>query len=397
MPSKNRTWAEQSRYPFGEDELPELMRKAAKKIPPEKRAKLKEMGLNILANFAPLTPGLSDRYFEQRGMSPESRKEFQEEHPGMVNPRMYQGAVEGAMDLVAPGAFGMTRALKGKKVYHGYRKQKKWTSESSPSGGVVREAPETFPHFEQNLESSGAGGDLYGKGIYLTEEPRIAKGYAGVGTESTYFDPVVRTQNIPPQAKILDGDNIGVEEFDELVDAMINKSGTAASFKDDLAEIERIERDVRGIYQQQMKLAQEGTLTAQQQSNMHFARESLGNQRLKLREKIKQSKAKPWHGITDDPRIVEKIAKVRQRFTSPGSTDRYPVRAVLAKLGSIVQSAGREVRPQEMFDLIKHAGYDGLSYKAGQVTGLPRGVSKDTKNYVIYNYDIINKPRKLME
>ena len=40
-------------------------------------------------------------------------------------------------------------------------------------------------------------------------------------------------------------------------------------------------------------------------------------------------------------------------------------------------------------------GYDGIEYKAGQVMGLPKGVPEGTKNWAIYNYDIINNPRKI--
>jgi len=170
------------------------------------------------------------------------------------------------MDVMTdlPGVGGVTRALKGTKVFHGIAGEliDLDASKTPPVRAL-------FKKFDPATVGSGAGGDLYGKGIYLTTHRKIAESYANLKHPIERFRGMVRTHNIPPQAKIL---HVGEEE----------------------------------------------------------------------------------------QRVLNTIPR--------------------ADIPSTVRAMG----------------YDGISYEAGKVVGLPPGVPKGTKNYVIYNYDIINNPRSLM-
>ena len=231
------------------------------------------------------------------------------------------------MDVVpdiGPAA-GMTRALKGKRVFHGTMKEQVYarhpTRTTQPLTTVENS---TFKHFTPESAGAGAGGDLYGKGIYLTEHPKIAAGYAeGAVNHAGAFrtQELVRTQNLPPQAKILD------------IHAPMDEA-TAKKFLDTYGKNRIPQRSP--------------------------------NSPTTMREAVMEYKNKPSNKRGD-----------------------YP------PLGALIDYAQLS-KKTALPEMVRIMGYDGIAYKAGQITGLPPGVSPGTKNYVIYNYDIINNPKSLL-
>jgi len=188
----------------------------------------------------------------------------------------------GVVPDIGPAA-GMTKALKGKKLFHG-----------TTSGSFKQYKPKV---------NFGAGGDMYGEGLYFSEHPTISRGYAGggPGKHGRLNTPgTVRTQNLPPQAKILD------------VDAPLSST--------------------------------------------------LKNQILEQNPRLAQI-------IGKDTTFGELISVA------------FPVR-------------------ENIPAFVRNLGYDGISYKAGRIgptkVDLPKGAPEGTKNYVIYNYDIINNPKSLL-
>lgn len=229
---------------------------------------------------------------------------------------------------------GMTRALKGTKGYHGFRTPnpsstrnlwreagyeaelilksrygERWPLDAPKDAYVdlaehlVKEKEKNFrksymfDKFEPAKAGSGAGGNLYGEGIYIAGHQKISKGYGNT----------IRKQNIPPQARILDTETILThKEMDRMIEA------------------------------------KESTFLNSNPSDVKY-----------FQEKAKKE-------FPNGARIV----------------DIEPLTLTYHKW-------------------IKKAGYDGISYPAGKVMGLPEGVPEGTRNYVIYNYDIINNPRKI--
>lgn len=219
------------------------------------------------------------------------------------------------------GPLGMTRAIKGTRVFHGGRKtHPRWVPQGL-TPAQVREA-KGFKYFNPEFAGTGAGGNLYGEGIYLTEHPTIASGYAS----SKSFGGHVRTHNIPPQAKIIDTSApLTAKELNEV----LNRVGHLDSVWD--------------------KKSAYGKKTLAEAVQMRINRKKV---------------FKEPRGIT--------VVDIENLLSS--------------KYGS---------RSELLPFLVKNMGYDGISYKAGEVMGLPPGVPEGTKNYVIYNYDIINKPREV--
>ena len=211
------------------------------------------------------------------------------------------------LDFMMPMA-GMTRALKGKRVFHG-------TPEKA------------FSKFAEQKAGGGAGGDLYGKGIYLTEHPKVAEGYThqpGFFNKAGWTPEgkgIVRTHNLPPQAKILD------------IHAPMDEA-TATKFLDTYGK---------------NRIPQRSPTSP-----------------TTMREAVMEYKNKPSNKRGDYPPLGALLdyAKLSKKTALP--------------------------------EMVRIMGYDGIAYKAGQITGLPPGVSPGTKNYVIYNYDIMNKPRSLL-
>jgi hypothetical protein len=223
---------------------------------------------------------------------------------------------------IDPFMTGMTKALKGTRVFHGAleplfdplleKEAEKLVLQRSggvkPSQEVFEEAvgkeysrlERPFKHFDPMKTGSGAGGNLYGEGIYLTEHPKIGLAYADAGG-------VVRTHNIPPQAKILD---IEVKEGGKFAEAVVR------------ADVE------------------------------------------------------------ESPRYAQYLEQFRTFINKKNPTIRDVLDAMVYD------------RPDTIGPTIRKLGYDGISFEAGRVGGLPPGVPKGTRNYVIYNYDVINNPRK---
>lgn len=227
---------------------------------------------------------------------------------------------------------GMVKALKGKTVYHGFRPPyyqemrfsdamniaraqlvqkfgEDWVLKS-PAGTLLRQTElvkkqarkaatrrHMFKKFDENLAGSGAGGNLYGEGIYISEHPKISSGYG----------PAVRKHNLLPQAKILDID-------------------------------------------QKLSPAQ--------------------------LDKVQEIKASRYVNIYQPD--VERWKKAFRKKFPDG-----------ASLNELYLNRG------EYKQVVTGLGYDGLQYDAGRVMGLPEGVPEGTKNWVIFNYDVINNPRKV--
>lgn len=245
--------------------------------------------------------------------------------------RMLRSMASDPTALEVTPLVGLARGMKGIKVHHGFR-QSHWKSDvdtymsalnkaekelieeygkgwyvDAPEGELQRRADiyekaaekeaqrlDMFDYFEESKAGTGAGGNLYGEGIYFSEHPRISRGYGSR----------VRRHNIPPQAKILDvAEEIKPNDLVAFKEFIANKYGMS---------LERFEEIYGG----------------------------------------------------------KEIATVED-IINKGWIPRRSLR-----------------------DLLTSMGYDGLSYKAGQMSGLPPGVPEGTKNYVIYNYDVINNPRK---
>jgi hypothetical protein len=193
---------------------------------------------------------------------------------------------------------GMVKALRGSRVFRG--------------GGVketltpFRKVERPYKHFDPTFAGKGAGGDIYGKGVYLTDSTDVAENYAKM-----YERPYIRKHNIPPQAKILDV-----------------HAGVSA---DDL-------------------------------------------------------KALIEHRISSDPYadfnlVQEKIARVKHLNKSNRPLTFEEAADVLG------------LRRQEFHKVAPALGYDGITYNAGQF-GRSKKAGSGAKNFVLYNYDVINKPRR---
>lgn len=182
------------------------------------------------------------------------------------------------------GPLGMTRALKGTKLFHG-----------TPEKG--------FTYFAPKKAGSGAGA-VYGKGINLSEHPAVAKFWGALAGDPLLGAPVVRTQNLPPQAKILD-----------------------------------IHAPLTGPLMQSLK-----------------------------------------------ERGSESVRKVLSAYER-GSAESLTLEHLLDNI---------QVSHNEVKKLVQDLGYDGISLLASRMSALPPGVPKNTRNLLIYNYDIINKPRSLV-
>ena len=254
------------------------------------------------------------------------------------------------------GPLGMTRALKGVKIFHGYKLPYTARQEVIPLREAFTKAEELllqkygkgweskvfygpsatageneftslarsiqaqslkdarrkaiFTKFEKTKAGKGAGGNLWDEGIYFAGHPKISHVYAGYDAELG----VVRSHNLPPQAKILDVDK--VLSHDELDKLAIAKRGRAPA---------------------------------------------------EASEKYKAS--------------IEEYTKRELR-------ESYPNGASLRDLRYDISLSGPK-------SIATDLGYDGVAFPAGELGGLPPGVPEGTKNYVVYNYDIINNPRTL--
>jgi len=260
---------------------------------------------------------------------------------GLIN--MLLGAASDPTSIEV-GPLGMTKALKGIKGFHGTQKPYVYHKDVEPAVDALLEAKygdrwmgkvrgdeyrdlrrklvreetkkASFKHFDPELAGTGAGGDLYGRAIYISEHPNIAgnPGYKGEGG-------MVRVQNIPPQAKILDiHKRIPKGHIKEYIEKILQKNAANP------AEYEEVLR--------------------------------------KVNESVHTPEIKTFDDIFDS-------------LTLDGGLE------------------GKGMREELWGDIVTSLGYDGISYEAGRVMGLPPGVPEGTRNWAIYNYDIINKPRQV--
>jgi len=172
----------------------------------------------------------------------------------------------------------------------------------------------SFTHFSTEKAGQGAGGDLYGRGIYLTESPDVASGYAGGKGAVRSGSGLIRQHNLPPQAKILD---IHAPVTDEFIEAFAKSEGRTRRVDD----VQALTADIKQRWNEHSSyFFPEGNATVED-----FLFRNWSDSRLDVREAALQM------------------------------------------------------------------GYDGIKYRAGKFGGTKhRG---DPSNYVIYNYDVINKPR----
>jgi len=240
---------------------------------------------------------------------------------------------------------GMTRALKGTPAYHGFRTPptkprytdmarmaeeileaehgKDWPSKlpkgtySDLAEKLMNKAEKAekksymFDKFEPAKAGTGAGGNLYDEGIYLSGHSKVSKGYGNA----------LRKHNIPPQAKLFEMHK-PLKTLDDalaVVDEVLENYPVGADRYEINDGIERIKRFYK---------ANRNTVD----------------------------------GYMEGEHILSQLFNANSR---------------------------------NMNRVVTSIGYDGISYDAGRVLGLPRGVPEGTKNFVIYNYDIINNPRKV--
>ena len=278
-----------------------------------------------------------------RGMTPAESFNMAMAHA--VDPRSPAMDRLALADLVLPG---MTRWKQGTRLFHG-------TSLSSEG----REAAKPFKYFTENLKGMGAGGDFKGAGIYLTEDPHIGTGYMREHA-SWGRKPYMRTHNLPPQAKIFDSINDRVR--------MPLWKKLRKGFEEALLPSDEVLADLRNVdeYEDMMGFDFAGINVKEEIQDVLQSIED---------EVAFLSKSKVHKGakLDDVMTLLESLYEDVWGPPGPYVDERKAVWNLLHDYG----------------------GYDGLKYQAGTYAGLSKKVKKPV-NYVIYNYDVINDPSKLM-
>jgi hypothetical protein len=116
---------------------------------------------------------------------------------------------------------------------------------SKVQGKLYHGTGTTFDDFSKDKFSTGAGGDLYGKGIYLTDNPEVASTYARRPTSSRSTEP--RPALIQQLYSLQDTDPKTYETIRPFVDSWVTSTGPQYSAASTISAWHALDDEIRRL------------------------------------------------------------------------------------------------------------------------------------------------------